>query len=329
MKEYALSVDLGGTHLRTALIERSGEIVSVVRYRTKKDVEADVLIDQIIEALEEVCGKDQLKHVVGVGLAVPGLVDTQEGSIIRLPNIPALREIPIVSIIGNKLKKPVYIGNDANLATLGEYTYGAGRGFHDVIYITVSTGIGGGIIINDQLLEGAHGMSSEMGHIPLLIDGPLCRCGHHGHFEAFASGTAIAQQATYGIMDRKDSILNRVPEITTKEVVNAAKNGDALAMRVLKKAGSYLGIGIVTLVHIFDPERIIIGGGVSNAGDLLLDPAKETVSEKVLFAYHDHFDIVLNELGDNPGLMGGAALAFRAFDKKAAEAGKTEKVDKS
>lgn len=311
MEKCAIALDMGGTQLRAAVIEPNGNIISHVKYKTNSKGTAEDIIKQMSDAINEVIQGIEMSSIIGMGLAIPGLVDTAKCVATRLPNIPNLKDIPFPKILKDRFNIPVFMANDANLAALGEHRYGAGRGFHNIIYITVSTGVGGGIVVNDRLIEGTYGMAGEIGHIPLLLDGPICRCGHHGHFEAFASGTSIMRQAKGRLTDREESILWEFGEkLTTIDVVEAARKGDHLAIKVLRRASQYIGIAIVSFIHIFDPERIIIGGGVSHAGDTILCPIREIVDEKIMSAYRGHFDIILKSLGDNPGLLGAAVFVF-------------------
>lgn len=184
-----------------------------------------------------------------------------------------------------------------------------------MIYITVSTGIGGGIIVEDELVLGEQGLAAEVGHIPLALEGPLCGCGHRGHLEALASGPNIAREARSHLDRGHDSVLAELEhEITAIDVAEAARDGDEMATTVFERAGYYLGLGLATMLHLFDTERFVIGGGVSNAGDLLLEPARRSAISHVMPPYRDTFDVVLAELGDNVGLMGAAALVFDRVD---------------
>lgn len=309
--KYAIAIDLGGTHLRTALIDRSGTIADVKRVETQADAGPDAGITQIANATRSVLDEASSTGIVGIGIAAPGPVDHKRGLVKSPPNLAGWGEVALADRVEALLDVPVCLGNDANLAALGEHRYGAGQGFANVIYVTVSTGIGGGIIVDNELLLGERGLAAEVGHIPLVVEGPLCPCGNRGHLEALASGPSIAREARAALQRGIESSLASLGhELTAVDVTDAARAGDHLAKEVLARAGRFLGLGFVTLVHLFDTERFVIGGGVSNAGDLLLEPARHTAREHVMKPYRDTFDVVLAELGDDVGLMGAAALVF-------------------
>ncbi|MDQ4078887.1 MAG: ROK family protein, partial [Chloroflexota bacterium] len=227
------------------------------------------------------------------------------------PNLPGWQNVALADELGERVSLPVWIGNDANLAALAEHRYGAGRGFNHLIYLTISTGIGSGFIVNDEMLLGAQGMAAEAGHVQIVPDGPICGCGNRGCVEALASGPNIAQEARARLRRGIPSSLSSLDHNPTpKDIVQAAREGDEMALDVLRQAGGYIGMAIANLVHLFNPQRIVIGGGVSNAGSLLFDPIRDTANERVMAGYQGTFDIVPAALGDNVGLLGAAALAF-------------------
>jgi glucokinase len=202
------------------------------------------------------------------------------------------------------------LGNDANLAALGEWKYGAGKGHHHLIYLTISTGIGGGVIINDQLLLGSVGLAGEMGHITVLLDGPLCGCGQRGHLEAVASGTAIVRWVEDELFQGAVSILPADQPISGAMITQSARKGDRLAIAALARAGSFIGQALANFVHIFNPSIIVFGGGVSQAGRFLLDPIRKTLEEQCLIPeYYNKLILTPSALGDEAGLMGALALA--------------------
>ncbi|RME06473.1 MAG: ROK family protein, partial [Anaerolineae bacterium] len=210
----------------------------------------------------------------------------------------------------SRLQAPVYLDNDANLAALGEWQHGAGRGHDDMVYITVSTGIGGGVISEGRLLHGARGLGAEIGHIRVLPGGPKCSCGQYGHLEAVASGPAIVRWVQSELRKGGASALQAHPPQTAAQVAEAARQGDALAQEAFRRAGEFLAQGIADLLHIFNPSAVVIGGGVAQSADLFLPTVQTSLPTLVMDAHFVH-ELVLTtaQLGDNAGLTGALALA--------------------
>jgi glucokinase len=305
-----IAVDVGGTHIRVAVYPTEGiEPLQVKRIHTtgKKETPADRLSDLIAELWP------RGNHVRAIGVAAPGYLDPKVGVVILAVNIPGWVNFPLRQKLQEKFDVPVLLGNDANLAALGEWRYGAARGHHNVLYLTISTGIGGGVIINDNLLLGQRGLAAELGHLTVLPEGPMCGCGHRGHLEALASGPAIARYAAEQLAIGVPSILKKDPPPTAYDISIAAQAGDALAKEAFAYAGHYLGIGVANLLHTFNPSIIVLGGGVSHSGALLIDPMKASLDRNVLSPeYTRDLAIVTAELGDDAGLVGALALAHTA-----------------
>ncbi len=205
---------------------------------------------------------------------------------------------------------PAYLDNDANMACLGEWKYGAAKGHHDVLYLTISTGIGGGALINDQLLQGYHGLAAELGHSIVDPDGPPCSCGFSGHLELFSSGPAIVKYVLKELEAGAKSSLKRDPNLSAKQVADAASGGDALAIAAYQRVGEYLGIAVANFLVAFDPSIIIFGGGVSQVGPLLFDSFQTSLRKRVFYPrYLENLKIEMAALGDDAGLLGARALA--------------------
>lgn len=315
MTPYIISVDIGGTQIRAALSDREGNIIHRVAHPTLAQEGPDSVIERIKEAIREAVGQ-HLGEVQAIGIASAGPLDPWQGVIIKAPNLPGWDQVPLKAIIEEEFGLPVYLGNDANLAALAEQRFGAGKGSRDLIYITHSTGIGGGIIVDGRLLLGSKGLGAEVGHIILDRDGPRCGCSGIGCLEAMAAGPAIARNAVQAIEAGRETIIpdlvdGDVSRISAKEVNEAAQQGDALGIELMRQAGELLGIGLVSLMHLFNPEIIVIGGGVSKAGDLLFEPARETVRARCMAEdYWRDTPIVPAALGDDVGLMGAIALVL-------------------
>ena len=305
-----IAIDIGGTNMRAASYPQdSTEPIKYNRISTRS--EGLPVEDRLNHLIETVWPDDY--PVSAVGVAAPGPLDPVNGIIIQPPNIPEWNYFPLQEFLVDKLDIPVLIDNDANMAAFGEWNFGAGRGCHHLIYLTISTGIGGGIIINDQLLSGANGFAGEIGHMTIHMEGPLCSCGEKGHLEAFASGPAIVRWLKSQLETDKLQELFPDKELTAKVVEDSARAGNQLAAAAYERAGRYIGTAISSLLHLFNPEIIILGGGVSRAGELLFTPIQETVEETVISdAYLDNLTIVPASLGDDSGLLGALALARNA-----------------
>lgn len=265
------------------------------------------VFDRLMDLIRSVWLNDlDVKMII---LASAGPLDPKSGFIYDAPNIPGWKDFPL----GEKLQKefgiPIIVGNDANLAAFGEWKFGSGKGHHDLIYITVSTGIGGGIICNDQLVEGVHGLAGELGHMNVLPDGPICSCGKKGHLEAISSGVGIVQYVDQMLMEGESSILSTARELSALEVARAARRGDQLAIKAYTRAGFYLGLALASVIHIFNPSIIILGGGVSQSGSLIIDPMLEKMRAEIMDkSYLENLEIVTTKLGDEVGLLGALAL---------------------
>jgi len=215
--------------------------------------------DRLIKLVSSVWPEDN--DVTAIGVAVPGPLDPFQGILFAAPNIPAWQNLPLARLLQERCSVPVMMGNDANLAALGEWNFGAGKGHHHLVYLTVSTGIGGGVIVDDHLLLGSRGLAAEFGHITVQSDGPLCSCGQRGHLEALASGPAIARWVEEELARGIESSISRLEVVTTKQIADAASKNDRLAVNALARAGTYIGTAIADVLHLFNPTIVIIGGG--------------------------------------------------------------------
>jgi glucokinase len=305
--DHYFAVDVGGTKTRVAIFPEDGiKPLEVRKVNTvgKKGTPAERLAEVISDLWPEK-GK-----VRAIGLAAPGYLDPATGIVLSAPNIPGWVQFPLRQFIEDRFKVPVLLGNDANLAALGEWRYGAGKGHHDILYLTISTGIGGGVIVGDQLMLGHNGLAGELGHITVMPDGPKCGCGHRGHLEALSSGTAIAKYVAEQLEIGAPSSLCKNPPPTSYEIALAAEKGDPLAREALTRAGNFLGIALANLLHIFNPSIVILGGGVSRSGPLLIEPMRATLTRNVLsLDYIRDLEIATSALGDDSGLIGALVLA--------------------
>lgn len=305
---YYVTVDIGGTHIRAAAFpEDSAKPVAHQRVRTHA-ADGATVFERLARQVEAVWPSGG--NVAAIAVASPGPLDPKNGVILATPNIPEWAHFPLGENLSCRFGVPVFVENDANLAGLGEWKYGAGRGHHNVLYITVSTGVGGGVIIEDRLLQGEHGLAAELGHMIISPEGPLCSCGKVGHLEAYSSGPAIVRYVKERLDSGAQSVLRTKSEFSARDVADAAQQGDALGCETLARAGKYLGIGLANFLHIFDPSIVIFGGGVSQSGDCLFGPMRESLSERVFRPqYLENLVITMAELGDDAGLMGALAWA--------------------
>jgi glucokinase len=308
-----IAVDFGGTHIRTALFDSDSMHPSrQTKIKTLANEGPEPVIERIKEAIEAVLPSDQ--SGLRIGIASPGPLDPYKGTIFFTPNLPGWNDIPLAQDIADHFHCPTVINNDANLAALGEWKYGAGKGVNDLIYLTISTGIGGGVITHGHLLLGAHGLAAELGHMTVVPDGPLCGCGKHGHLEAIASGPSIARIAGERLKAGEPSILHErlmdLDNLDAEVIAEAAREGDSLSLSVIEDAGKAIGNHLGDLVHAFNPARIIIGGGVSQMGEDLFEPIRKGLRETVMHPiYLLDLEVKAAELGDDVGLIGAMVLA--------------------
>lgn len=308
----AVAVDLGGTRFRVALGTAEGELEWRVSRPTEVEQGVQAVLERMYAAVEEALSAAGDRGTVkGIGIAAPGPLDPWTGVIHNPPNMPGWDGIPIRQLFQERFGLPVQVANDANLAAVGEHRYGAGRGCSHMVYVTVSTGIGGGVIVDGRLLLGHCGYAGEVGHMTIDLHGPVDACGNVGCLEALASGTAIGRRARDLVLSGAETALSQVPieDITARTVTELAYQGDTVARQLLRDAGVALGVGMVNLAHLLNPQRIILGGGVSlNAGPLLWDPMLETLRTRAMTPCQRQTEIVPAGLGDDAGLLGGVAI---------------------
>ena len=243
--------------------------------------------------------------VRGICAAVPGSVNVKEGIILLAPNISGWKNVEFARIIRDEFEVPVFVNNDARLAAIGEWKRGAGRGHQNLLYFTISTGLGGGAIVHNRVLEGDLGIATESGHVVIDDDGPLCGCGKRGHLEALSAGTGIENFVKEQLSAGVESSLNLSIEIRASDIADAARKGDALSISAFERAGYYLGVGIANYLHIFNPSCVVLGGGVTLSSDLWMPKFRKSLEDHVLnHMYLEHLEIKMAELGDNAGLVG-------------------------
>ena len=312
-----LAIDLGGTKIASAIISNEGDVLARDYRLTLADEGVEPVISRILLAIEHLVKKCKvgLSQLDSISIAAAGAIDSERGLVTSSPNLPGWHDVPLRGVVRERFGLDTFLVNDASAAAMGEHRLGVGRGTTNLIYITVSTGIGGGIIINDRLYLGTSGAAGEIGHMTIDVNGPRCYCGNYGCLEEMASGRAIAREAIRRIRDGENSALTdivagKIEDITAKEVSQAAQGGDRLALEVVSQAANYLGVGIVNVVNIFNPEMIVIGGSVAKMGELLLNPVRQLVREKAFELSAQAVPIVPAGLGDDVGLLGAAVFAL-------------------
>ena len=314
MTRIVLAIDIGGTKLAAGVVDAGGIILARGEVPTVAVEGPDRVLDRIVRLAKDVLGASgipaDLIQRIGIGCAGP--VDRQAGLILNPPNLPGWVRVPLVERIEKGLGRPAVLENDANAAALGEFRYGAGKGAGSLVYLTVSTGIGSGIILGGQLWRGVKDGAGEVGHMTLLPDGPLCGCGNRGCLEALASGPSIARRAREALVAGGPSRLRETGDFSAADVVRLAQEGDALAAEVWNETVKYLGLGVAAVVTILAPERVVIGGGVAKAGEFLFVPLRREVRCHVKLVAVESVPILPAALGPDVGILGAAAVALEA-----------------
>ncbi len=307
-----VAVDIGGTLLRAAVYPREG-ITPISHQRIPSRGMEEGVFERLTGLIDSIWPTGE---VAAISVAAPGPLNPYTGTIISTPNIPAWVNFPLAPLLAKHYKVPAFLGNDANLAAQGEWKFGAGQGHKDVLYLTISTGIGGGVISGGRPIEGSRGMAAELGHVTILPGGPVCSCGVAGHLEAVASGPAIARYVLEQIAGGRPSFFKSRTDISAREVAEAAEQGDDLAKEAFDRAGGFIGQAVAEFLHIFNPSIVIFGGGVSQSGKLLLEPIEKSMKLNVMDkSYLDGLQIATARLGDDAGLLGALAQAHIRLSK--------------
>jgi glucokinase len=314
----AIGVDLGGTKLLVGVVDRDQQVLYASRETSSGRTESE-LLDHLEAELRK--AKEARPDAVAVGLGIPCTIDRERGQAINAVNLP-IAEVPIRDLMNERLGFPVFIDNDANCAALAEHRFGAARGARNAVMLTIGTGIGGGLILEGHVFRGSTGAGAELGHVVVDWDGPPCQgtCPNHGCVETMASGTAIARDGAAAAGREPESALGqalaRGEGVTGRTVTEAAMEGDHAAREVLTRAGRYLGVALASFANTFDPDVIVIGGGVAEgAGDLLLDPARAELRERALPPMN-RVEVKAAKLGGDAGMVGAAAMAMTEHELK-------------
>lgn len=317
-----VGVDLGGTTFTVGIMDFNGNILSRVDADTPVEDGPTGVMNRIIEKIDTAMNKAKLSRedILGVGLGAPGILDVERGINIFSPNLK-WHNVDMVTPIKNHLNVPVFIENDVRVAALGERRFGAGKGKKYMIFIALGTGIGSGIIINGELFRGSIGGGGEIGHMVIDSNGPKCNCGNYGCFEALAAGPSMVARAERAIKSGLETKIFELAErninnITPAIIYEAAKLGDKVALDIFRETSFYLGLGLVTLTTVFNPECIIIGGGIAKSWDILMPPAIQMVKTRSFPGSRDVVEIIPSELGDSAGVVGACVLAIEKLEKE-------------
>jgi len=311
--KLVMAADLGGTNLRAATIDREGRIHARTKQQTPKAEKASEIVRAIVAAARE-CERHSLDtgaQISAVSVVVPGTVQVENGVVMKAPNVSSLDGFRLAAALESELQWPAVLENDANAAAVGEMWMGAGRGRQTIICLTLGTGVGGGIILDGKLWRGVDGSAGELGHIGIEpFGGVACMCGSRGCLEVFASATAIVRMTREAQPRYPGSSLHTREDLTAKDVYRRGIEGDELALEVFRRMGIYLGVGVASLINIFNPEMIVIGGGVAAGWDLFIPHVREQIAERAFPIPARRAEIVQAVCGDDAGLLGAAHIAF-------------------
>ena len=315
MAIYSLAADVGGTQTRVALVDDSGKIALRHSTQTLAREGREAVMNRLADALEHVASSKP-SSIIGVGLSLASPVEPETGVMYNPPNLgPEWHLYTPIPLLQERLSLPVYAENDATLGALGEHRFGAGRGCSNMVYMTVSTGIGGGVIINDRIYTGSNGFGGEIGHMTIDQNGPLCNCGNIGCLEVLASGSALARMAQHRLTAGDSSAIlelahRDIEAVDARVVVQSAQQGDSLAHSIMREASHSLASGIISLMHIFDPQLIVIGGSLGQNLDMFMPTIEAEVKRRAMAHFQGAVPIAKSELGDDVSLLGAAAFVF-------------------
>ncbi len=320
--KYVIGVDLGGTNVRAAIVDRDGKIVGDGRTDSKAMEGLEFTVAQIVEAVK-IAAADasiDLSETAGMGMGVPGTHKSEEGIVVWSPNFKDWNDVQLLAPITDKLKIPAYMGNDANVAAFGEYAFGAGKGAKVMVMFTLGTGIGSGLVINGRSYLGVTETAPEMGHHIILADGPRCSCGRYGCVESLCRRDAIIDRAARKAhAGRHTSLIEKsghdLRYITPRMIAEAASEGDEVSIETYEEVGYYLGLAVANAINILNPDKIVIGGGIAQAGELLFGPIRRTIEVNALYPALQVCQILPADLGDDAGVLGGAAMVLQEMQE--------------
>jgi len=316
LNKYIVGIDLGGTNLKAGIVDRNGKILHRLSIKTRSDADSQTITTQIFKLVDEIINTANIErfNVIGIGLGSPGLIDKKGETILFSPNLSKWRNVSIKNIISEEFSLPCVLENDANAAAWGEKWVGAGKDAHSLVILTIGTGIGGGIIIDDKLWRGMNNVAAEIGHMSIQADGPQCNCGNYGCIEVYASATAMVKRFKSLLDKGVSSSLKNTEEVTAKIINEAALQGDKAALNIIKETGCYLGVAVTNIIHILNPEVVVLAGGMTGSGDLLMNPIKEIVKNRTIEASYKDTQIVFSQLGNDAGIIGAAGCLLKELE---------------
>jgi glucokinase len=324
MGRVLVGVDLGGTNVRIGIVTPKGRVLKREEYPLVPSQGALKIVEGLVSNLKDFIHRRIGKNnqLLGIGIGIAGAIDMKRGRVINSPNIPDFNGFGIREFIKKSISSPIVIENDANAFALGEGWVGAAKGSSYYCGITLGTGVGGGIIINGEILHGFGGMASEVGHMVIDPEGPLCGCGGRGCLEVYASATGIKRMALEVIQKGEgEEIVKRAggkaEEVTSETVFEAAQSGDEASQKIFREMGRFLGIGLVNLIHLFDPEKIVIGGKASRAWDSFIRTTREIVMERAMEGSRNRVKILQAKCGDDAGVLGAAYVSLKNIGHRA------------
>ena len=325
-KQYAVGIDVGGTKILAGVVEVSaGQVVGTARKRTHPERGADFFTERLLTVVQDAINAAKLPNktaLAGIGIGIAGQVDRENGVLVAGPNLGlGLNNLPVGKLLQDRFQMPVTVGNDVEAATLGEQHYGAARGCDDFVCVFIGTGIGSGIVEDGKLYRGATGTAGEIGHVVVQYGGRFCSCGGRGHLEAYASRTAVTRVLLAELQRGRKSLLRELIDpkdtvIRSKTIARCLDEGDELVTEAMSEAADYLGAGLGSLVTFYNPQRVVLGGGLIEATKLLFDRASLRTREVALPDPGRQVEIVRTELGDNSGIVGAARMGARLEDAK-------------
>ncbi len=310
MKNFTVGVDIGGTNVKLGLVSRSGKVVARSNFATRSYINnRQRFIDALVHEIQALLSAHGLhtKDVCGIGIGLPGLLDPVKGIVIFLPNIPNWENVPLKKILEKRLGIKTFLGNDVKLVTLGEWKFGAGRGYKNLVCITLGTGVGSGLVLNNELYMGEGFVAGEIGHMPLNEEGPACRCGGYACFQAYAGNRRLLARAGKILHKKNTSFL---------ELRQLARRGDKRVLAFWKEAAAHIGNNLVGVVNLLNPPLIIIGGGVSNNHEFLFNTIRKVIKRRAMSVHSAMVKIVRTKLGDDAGIIGAQVLVSTQIRKK-------------